>query len=266
MSSQQEITIIDGQHDIDRFVCGYPKTGRTWLRYMLANYLVDIGNIDIDLTLNNVYSVVPNEPTEMVLGQDHFMYDGLIPKVVMSHSQNKPAFSKGKLVFLTRDPRDIMVSHWLHNRNHVFKFSGSISEFIISEQGIEAYSRHLDGWSGSLQSSQVLTYESMLDNPLRTLSRALEILGIYVNLRKAENAVENSQFKRMQEIEISHGIAGHLYDRSNPEARRVRKGLVGGFIDYLNADDIKFIDQRLQRCNNLSKAIISLTSYRPSNS
>ena len=51
--------IVNVGQERDRFVCGYPKTGRTWLRYMIANYLTGVYGIDVDITLANIYSVMP---------------------------------------------------------------------------------------------------------------------------------------------------------------------------------------------------------------
>ena len=38
----------------------------------------------------------------------------------------------------------------------------------------------------------------------------------------------------MKNIEIIDGIAQHNHDRSNQEARRLRKGKIGGYLDYLD--------------------------------
>ena len=35
-----------------RLVCGYPKTGRTWLRFMMANALAEDHGLGIDIDLN----------------------------------------------------------------------------------------------------------------------------------------------------------------------------------------------------------------------
>ncbi len=260
------VTVNVGQ-ERDRFVCGYPKTGRTWLRYMIANYLTGVYGIDVDITLANIYSVVPNDSNELIPGQQTFTFSRVMPKIIMSHASHEPRFDDSRLIFLTRDPRDVMVSHWLHHKHQRATFNGSVSEFITNlGLGINAFCEHLDSWSPHLNTEQVVSYETMRDKTEEKFGHVLDVLGINVDTSRISSVVLASSFERMRRVEMAHGIAGHDYDRLDPEALRVRRGEVGGYQEYLSDGDIQFIDHRVSACTAASKAILELTAYIPSSS
>ncbi len=250
-----------------RFVCGYPKTGRTWLRYMLANYITSVYGVVMDITLANIYSIVPNDSTELIPGQQTFGFSRVMPEVIMSHASHEPRFDGSRIIFLTRDPRDVLVSHWLHHKHQRATFNGSVSEFITSPGlGISAFCEHLDSWSSHLNTDQVVSYEAMHDRTEEKFEHILNILGIDYDAARIGKAVSESSMENMRQVEVAHGIAGHEYDRSDPEALRVRRGKVGGYKDYLSDEDIQYIDHRVSSCTTASRAILELTTYIPSSS
>lgn len=246
-----------------RLICGYPKTGRTWLRFMMANALSEEFELGLDVDLNNVYSLIPNEATTTIEGQPTFSYEGLLPKIEMSHKPHQDHnLEISRTIFMTRDPRDIMVSHWLHDTNQVKIFNGSVSDHIRdSSCGITAFLDHLEGWSPHLASDQVVTYEAMRKDPAEVVSLIFKKLDVVVSDDSIEYAVYQGEIDRMRKIEISTGIAGHEYDRSDPDARRIRKGRIGGYVDYLNEGDLTFIDDAIKQTSKASLLIIAKTPY-----
>lgn len=244
-------------------VCGYPKTGRTWLRFMLACSLAEQYELGVSVTLSNAYSIVPNDAVEIMPGQPDFTYHNVIPKIEMSHRPyTSEVHDDSNLVFLTRDPRDIMVSHWLHDKNQVRLFSGDLHSYVREpSRGIAAFLSHLEGWAPKLSSTQVIAYEAMRENPFLTLGRVCTKFGLKISDTTLFHAVEKSSMAEMQQMELRDGIAGLSYDRTNPEARRVRRGKVGGFVDYLNSQDINYINSAIESSSRTAKNIIDLTGF-----
>jgi hypothetical protein len=245
------------------FVCGYPKTGRTWLRYMLANTLVEHFDLGVEVDLNNVYSIIPNDEVAQIDGQPDFAFEGVLPRIQMSHKPYDPQLHEdARLAFLTRDPRDIMVSHWLHDRNQVHLFNGDLPEYVKDpNRGIAAFILHIESWAPHLSKDQIKTYESMRAEPARALGDILSVLGVHVSEVAIQKAVELGEINKMRKVEASKGIAGQSYDKSNPEARRVRRGKVGGFSDYLSPEDLSYIDASLGQISDEAKKIIAMTPY-----
>ncbi|WP_374440496.1 hypothetical protein, partial [Stella sp.] len=62
--------------------------------------------------------------------------------------------------------------------------------------------------------------------------------------------VEECRFERMQALELAGAIPGRrlaVADPANPESRKVRRGKVGGYRDYLPPEDVAWIDAYLAR-------------------
>lgn len=251
--------------DNPNLICGYPKTGRTWLRFMLASSIADHYGLDIDIDLTNAYSIVPNSGSEIIPGQPDFSQNDGLPRIEMSHAAySDEQHGNANILFLTRDPRDIMVSHWLHNTRQIKQHSLGLTDFVRdSAIGMDAFLRHLEGWAPALGDQQVITYESMRIDPFSALKRVVDRFSLPITDGEALKAVESASMKAMRKKEIERGIAGHqsLYDRNDPEARRVRRGKVGGFKDYLTPDDEAFIQERITTSSDRAKGIIALTGY-----
>lgn len=244
-----------------RLVAGYAKTGRTWMRYMLGHALSVEHRLDVNVDLTNVYGLVPNDTAGLVPGQPTFQYEGKVPKIEMTHRAYTNDYSDSRKVFLTRDPRDIMVSHWLHHKNQLDQFDGDLRDFIRSPLGISSFVLHLETWTPNLNAEQVLTYEAMRQNPSAALRQTNELLEIGLSDRGIQYAVEVGEINQMRKVEVEHGIAGHNYDRENPEALRVRRGQVGGYIDYMQPSDQTYIQGALQELSGAAATIIALTGY-----
>ena len=51
----------------------------------------------------------------------------------------------------------------------------------------------------------------------------------------------------MKEQELAIGLPAHEYDRSDGESLRMRRGQVGGFAEYLDAGQIRMIEETCSR-------------------
>lgn len=260
--SPPQVETIPNQPDL---ICGYPKTGRTWLRFMLASAIADHHELGVEVDLTNAYSIVPNSDSEIIPGQpDYSSVEGM-PRIEMSHAPYSSDRHDGaNIAFLTRDPRDIMVSHWLHNTKQIKQSSQSLAEFIRDPgAGMGAFLGHLEGWAQHLNADQVIPYEYMRPNPGAALTVISNRFNLALTSEEITRAVDASTMEAMRRKEIERGIAGHqdLYDRGDPEARRVRRGKVGGFTDYLSPDDELFISEQVAASSDHAKGIIALTGY-----
>ena len=88
----------------------------------------------------------------------------------------------------------------------------------------------------------------------------LTFLGLAVKPDLLAAAVEAARFQNMQKLELSKGLPGHDYDRSDGESLRMRRGQVGGFVDYLSPAQIALIDAACaRRLNAEAKALLAGT-------
>jgi hypothetical protein len=191
-----------------------------------------------------------------------------IPKILVEHDDDpfwrraeelnprKNAYRNQKVIFLVRDPRDVLVSSWYHKSKREGLYSGSLSDYVREPVGgmdtIIAYyniwERNADVPRGFLR----ITYEEMHRDPIVVLRRVLTFLDCpNVSDAVIADAVTFSSFDNMRKLEESNQF--NLQGKSgDQEARKVRKGRIGGYREALRPEEIAYLDGRLREQLSLS--------------
>lgn len=214
---------------LTREFISFPKSGRSWLRYAL--------------TLGGV------------AGQIHFHHDGFEyndgtcpPLDFDFEARLRRSTRVDRIVYLHRDPRDVMVSlfHQVTGRfKDFFNYQKSISEFIrdpyFGAHNLAEFQRQWDGICAQGRALRV-TYEQchtqfeiVLDSVLRYYE--LPLSGISM-----EKIAQDSSFRQMKELERAATFK-EPWLRPRNAAPKVRKGIVGNFRDELSAADIAFLNE-----------------------
>jgi len=254
----------------DVILVSYPKSGRTWLRMMLAKILKDTG--------------VDTDKNEMILCT-HKNYND----IVKDYGKDK------KIIFLIRDPGDVVVSQFREleiAKPWQLSKAPSISRFIrgifiregsvgtggmprskdgVRRAGINALVDYMNEWFSDLRNvneSKIITYEEMKEDAFSVLKEVIEFIGYECGDKDIKNAVEYASFPNMRKIEedsINENNAGtedfirklkkhEKRDNKNllrkykgnfgkeKQVSRVRRGEVRGYLDELSEKDIAYID------------------------
>ncbi|KAA3507679.1 sulfotransferase domain-containing protein [Agrobacterium rosae] len=180
---------------------------------------------------------------------DNFEFsDGSRPPHNVSVIERVDAYSKiGRLVYLERDPRDVMVSlyHQVTGRlSDVFDYSGTLSEFIRDPYfGATNLANFRKIWGELCQQPNVLkiTYEECHQDPAKTLIRILGFYGFDYSNSDIASAVEASSLESMREIENS-GKFHEPWLRRRNDAPKVREGRVGSFKQALDQQDLVYLN------------------------
>ena len=238
----------------DCFLISYPKSGRTWFRFVLSHYFDNAAKLHVGTNLHNMFSVLPNFDLDTVRGIPSFDFASHVPKVPfipVSHlGYQRSLFLDRPVIFMVRDPRDVIVSAYFHATRHKHRFEGSISDFIMdAKQGLPCLVSYLNRWAVGLKRCKniILTYEELSRNTESETARILAFLGCEIDQTALVQAVKAGHFSAMQEREISEGLPAHDYDRSDTESLRMRRGQAGGFGDYLSAEQISAIEVMCSR-------------------
>lgn len=236
----------------DAFLISYPKSGRTWLRYLLSCYFADVGALGFEPDLKTTFRVLPNFDLDRVRGiANSNVGEGRsrIPTILVSHLQYRQRlFLDRPVIFLVRDPRDVIVSAYFHATRHKKVFHGDMAAFLDDPTyGPPALLRFLNGWAEGLHGRRhlLVSYERMQADPHGTVASILAFLGVEVDETALDRAVAAAQFDRMRDKEQAQGIPGHDYDRSDALSLRMRSGRAGGFSDWLTDDQA---DRVMQMC------------------
>jgi len=232
------------------FCCSYPKCGRSWLRFILANYFNELYEFEDRIDYNNIFTLFPNGGQDSLRGLPAYRYmtDDRIPLVAFFHSEYHPQYDSFDIIFLVRGVHDTLVSNYFQASNRLGIFSGDIKSFIRNtEVGSGGLIRYLNGWSDKLTTinHKVISYENMHGDPEKCVGDIIRFLGKDCDDRALAMAVEASSFNNMKNIEIQHGFPNPdlKFKANDNNALRARIGKIGNYQQYLDAADIRYIDE-----------------------
>lgn len=248
----------------DAFVASYPKSGRTWLRFVLANYLNDVFELGLEVDLHTMFRIIPNSMADRELGWGMRRVRGPagMPFLVASHDPyRRPVFFGRPIVFIVRDPRDVLVSRYFHKSRHYREFDGDIKAFLRSEEwGVADYIDYLNGWAKGLAGHRhlVIAYEQMSAAPAAVVSEVLRFLAVDVDREALSRAIDASTFDSMRALEVRDGLPTRDYARDQEVNLRIRRGKVGGYVDYLDTDDVASVERSCAaRLSDQAKALLA---------
>ncbi len=190
----------------DVFLVSYPKSGNTWARFLIANLLhpeepVNFGNID---RLIPGLAGLTKRQLERVPR----------PRILKSHEDFEARFPK--VIYIVRDPRDVVVSqfHFLRKRRRIaddYSIEQFVSRFVAgatSDYG--SWSDNVASWLATRQNSPsflLLRYEDMLARTGKELTRVASFLGVRATPDLLAQAVDRCSADQMRKLEGTNATA-----------------------------------------------------------
>lgn len=255
------------------FLCSYPKSGRTWIRFALAHLLNSVHDLRLDVDLGSLFELLPNmDGHEIDPGKDISAYAyGERPDVPLLLSSHLPfeerLFSGRPIVFLLRSLLDILVSNYLQKTRQDRTWDGELRTFVRDpDVGTPDLVRYLNRWAVVLTQPlvMVLTYEGLCADPQHGFIGLAAHLGVPCGPAEARAALAQASFPNMLASELRTGVRGYDYDRRDSEARRVRRGRIGGYRDYLAADDVRHVaDVCAEQLSPAARAVLERHGLAP---
>lgn len=241
IGKRNDTTPIFPRHD-DLFLVSYPKSGSTWLSFIIANINIAMSNRNEVVNFFNIHDFVPDIHLENRINDIRTSFPGY--RIIKSHATLNPDYKK--VVYLVRNPHDVMLSyyHFVAAQN---KFSGSLAEFVRSPQfGIDAWHSHLQGWHDSSPVGlriYFMRYEDMKIDTVKTLTSMYNILGHKLPETIISEAVERASFSNMKKVESEWGWGNRP---AGEKMEFVREGKVGEGSKELSKEDADYITRRTE--------------------
>ncbi|MDX1394211.1 MAG: sulfotransferase domain-containing protein [Gemmatimonadota bacterium] len=238
----------------DAIVVSIPKSGRTWLRVFLRHYTSGLAGLP--------FALDPREEEYDVAPRIEFTHDiwenrtarRVLHRITGRHLIPRRQRDRARIVLVVRDLRDLMVSLYFELTKRGFKhgplFEGTPGEMLRDPRfGVQAAVDTLNQWLSEWGDSgrcYVWSYEECRADPERVFREALEFLGFDpIDGELLRESIEFASFRSMKKLERSGQVDGRVLrpgDPEDPDSYKVRRGVVGGFVDYLEEADIAFIE------------------------
>lgn len=240
-------------------IVSYPKSGRTWLRVMMGKLLCDRLGLSDSESLD-LRTLTAREAGRTGARVTDFTHDqtamlGGLPASALT--PDKAPYAGRNVLFLTRDLRDLMVSCYFQATRRIGRFDGPISAFIRDDRfGVAKVLTFYRHWHAAREVPDrfvPLSYESMVADPSAALRTALGLSDIGADPVEIAAAVAFGRFDGLQARERAGYFRSDILrpgDGSDPESFKIRSGTVGGYRQYLSADDIAHINDVEARLGN----------------
>ncbi|XP_053467665.1 sulfotransferase 2B1-like [Ictalurus furcatus] len=246
--------------DDDVFVITYPKSGTTWMQEILPLVLSG-GDLTPVLTLQS-YERVP------------WLEEGRAAQVVAKLSAPRPFIShmpyhlmpatffssKAKVIYVTRNPKDVVVSHFYFQQMASFLHDpGTFEEFtdgfLAGNVIFGKWTDHVKSWKNPDLGNRILyiTYEEMIQDLRGIIRRILCFLNRQLSEDALKRVIEQCQFKTMKQNKMSNYsmVAPEIMNSS--KSPFLRKGIVGDWKNHfspeLEAKFNAFISEELKGTN-----------------
>ncbi|GLT70387.1 hypothetical protein SLA2020_424690 [Shorea laevis] len=249
----------------DIFLASSPKTGTTWLKALI---FATLNRTCYDFS---THPLLVHNPHDCVPLLDTFIHQNDLescpsPRFLSTHMPftllpcSMTCASSGcKLVYVCRNPKDVLVSKWKFMNKLRPKHLPPLSldeAFKLFCEGVSHYGPYWDHvlgyWKASLENPEkllFLKYEDLKREPLEGVKRLAEFLGkpFLVEEEKAgmvQGIVRLCSFENLRNLEVNkRDVIRFSKDIVVENRNFFRKGKVGDSENYLTAEMMQLLDE-----------------------
>jgi hypothetical protein len=222
----------------DVMVASYPRSGNTWLRFMLTRILTGKS-----AGFDNINQVI----AEIGIHKDALP---LLPgegRLIKTHELYRPTYKRA--IYLVRDVRDVLLSQYSREKELGLvwwaDFDGYIGAFLKGNvNGFGPWQEHVPYWLDSPLAKRgdllPIQFEDMRRNPQEKLEHILDFLGLQVDPAVIAEAIADNTVEKMRARE---NRAQKLHKSPREEGRFVRQGAIMGWREKLSEPQLELIEQ-----------------------
>lgn len=257
------------------WLVSYPKSGNTWFRMFLANYLrntltpvslEEIENTPIASNAENFEDIIGFNPFELheeevdlyrpemyrYLSENEETETGILYKKTHdSYTMNAdnvalfPTEVSKAAIYFVRNPLDVCVSCANHSTTkieHAVHFLQNEKSQLGGKktgqlrQLMLSWKNHVKSWQQQDQIPvHIVRYEDMKQDPINTFGSIIQFLGLEYDLERLKRAIINSDFKLLQQMEQEKGFKEKMQKCES----FFWKGKTGNYREHLNEVQIQ---------------------------
>jgi hypothetical protein len=186
----------------DTFVVSYPRSGNTWVRFLIANLVHPRATV----TFANIEKLIPDTSSQ----SNRALKRTPRPRIIKTHQYFDPRYRK--VIYIVRDPRDVALSYYQFQRKYRQIEDGHpLERYVEDFVAGRLISRHWGTWGENVASWTstrggnanflLLRYEDMIENTTRELVRIARFLDVEATSERLKEAIGRSSADRMRALE-----------------------------------------------------------------
>ena len=183
----------------DIFLVSFPKSGNTWMRFLIANLLANDAATfsNIERKIPDVYKNTRNQLARISR-----------PRILKTHEYFDPRYKR--VIYIVRDPRDVVISYYHHHRKTRFitddyPIDQYVSRFVngqLDEYG--SWQENVSSWLATRYGKQeflLLRYEDLSEQPEVEVSKVVRFLSLDRSRVEIRRAIDLSSADHMRDLE-----------------------------------------------------------------
>jgi hypothetical protein len=225
------------------WIASYPKSGNTWVRAFIENYLrnrpraIDINTLhQVSLAESRAFLYEPfitgGDTTascvEEICAVRPLVHADMARRAqgtvfVKTHNfhgefagypLHNPSVTSGA-IYIVRNPLDVVLSlanYFSHSLDEAIEFMAEESTGTPNEKGnvpqiITSWSTNVQSWTQNIgEETLVVRYEDMLDNPVKVFRKLVSFLGQKRDPARLKKAIRFSSFEQLKSQEKQRGF------------------------------------------------------------